>query len=98
MGGYKYQLSVKIMAICQLSVKFSSSETQGQLVGARESRNRRKKSKVRNEEPLGTQSYRTSSKQSESFWLLIGATKPLFLCAQSESSKTRSRFVCSYTD
>ena len=43
----------------------SSSETQGQLVGARESRNGRKKisakkSKVRNEEPLGTQSYRTS--------------------------------------
>ena len=57
-----------------------------------------KKSKVRNEEPLGTQSYRTSSKRSESFWLLIGATKPLFFCAQSESSKTRSRFVCSYTD
>ena len=50
------------------------------------------------EEPLGTQSYRTSSKRSESFWLLIGATKPLFFCAQSESSKTRSRFVCSYTD
>ena len=70
-----------------------SSETQGQLVGARESRNGRKKnsakkSKVRNEEPLGTQSYRTSSKRSESFWLLIGATKPLFFCAQSESSKT----------
>ena len=82
---------------------FSSSETQGQLVGASESRNGRKKisakkSKVRNEEPLGTQSYRTSSKRSESFWLLIGATKPLFFCAQSESSKTRSRFVCSYTD
>ena len=89
--------------IVPLSTQVSSSETQGQLVGARESRNGRKKisakkSKVRNEEPLGTQSYRTSSKRSESFWLLIGATKPLFFCAQSESSKIRSRFVCSYTD
>ena len=57
-----------------------SSETQGQIVGARESLNGRKnmaqkKSKERPEEPLGTMSYQTSSKQSPPFWLLIGARK-----------------------
>ena len=34
-----------------------------------------KKSKERREEPLGTMSYQTSSKQSPPFWLLIGARK-----------------------
>ena len=58
----------------------ASSETQGQIVGARESLNRRKnmaqkKSKERREEPLGTMSYQTSSKRSPPFWLLIGARK-----------------------
>ena len=53
-----------------------SSETQGQIVGARESLNRRKnmaqkKSKERPEEPLGTMSYQTSSKRSLPSWLLI---------------------------
>ena len=58
-----------------------SSETQGQLKGARESLNGRKniygtkKSKERREEPLGTMSYQTSSKRSPPFWLLIGARK-----------------------
>ena len=59
----------------------TSSETQGQIVGARESLNGRKsiygtkKSKERREEPLGTMSYQTSSKRSPPFWLLIGARK-----------------------
>ena len=59
----------------------SSSETQGQIVGTRESLNGRKnihgtkKSKERREEPLGTMSYQTSSKRSPLFWLLIGARK-----------------------
>ena len=49
-------------------------------MGARESLNRRenmaqKKSKERPEEPLGIMSYRTSSKRSSPFGLLIGARK-----------------------
>ena len=62
----------------------SSSETQGQIKGARESLNRRKnlygmkKSKEQREEPLGTMSYETSSKRSPPFWLLIGARKTQF--------------------
>ena len=68
----------------------SSSETQGQIVGVRESLNRRKnmaqkKSKERREEPLGTMSYQTSSKQSPPFWLLIGARKLVFFWHQSEA-------------
>ena len=63
------------------SFSTTSSETQGQKVGARESLNGRKniygtkKSKERREEPLGTMSYQTSSKRSPPFWLLIGARK-----------------------
>ena len=59
----------------------SSSETQGQIKGARESLNRwknlyeTKKSKEWREEPLGTMSYETSSKRSPPLWLLIGARK-----------------------
>ena len=59
----------------------SSSETQGQIVGARESLNRWKnmaQSKERPEEPLRTMSYQTSSKRSPPFWLLIGARKLVF--------------------
>ena len=69
---------------------FSSSETQGQIKGARESLNGRKniygtkKSKERREEPLGTMSYQTSSKRSPPFWLLIGARKLVFFLHQSE--------------
>ena len=68
---------------------FSSSETQGQIKGARESLNGRKniygtkKSKERRE-PLGTMSYQTSSKRSPPFWLLIGARKLVFFLHQSE--------------
>ena len=68
------------------SRKSSYSETQGQIVGARESLNGRKniygtkKSKERREEPLGTMSYQTSSKRSPPFWLLIGARKLVFFC------------------
>ena len=40
-----------------------------------------KKRKGRREELLGTMSYRTSSKRSQPFWLLIGARKLLcFFC------------------
>ena len=66
-----------------------SSETQGQIVGARESLNRQKnmaqkKSKERWEEPLGTMSYQTSSKRSTPFCLLIGARKTQVFWHQSE--------------
>ena len=69
----------------------ASSETQGQIKGARESLNGReniygtKKSKERREEPLGTMSYQTSSKRSPPFWPLIGARKLVFFCHQSEA-------------
>ena len=59
----------------------TSSETKGQIVGARESLNGgggeygAKKRKQRREEPLGTMSYQTSSKRSPPFWLLTGARK-----------------------
>ena len=65
----------------------TSSETQGQIKGVRESLNGRKniyktkKSKERQEEPLGTMSYQTSSKRSLPFWLLIG----VFFWHQSEA-------------
>ena len=68
-----------------------SSETQGQIVGARESLNgrknmaRRKVKNERREEPLGTMSYQSSSKRSPPFWLLIGAGKRLCFSAQSEA-------------
>ena len=41
---------------------------------------------VRAEEPLGTFSYKTSSKRSQSFWDLIGAIKSLCFSAQPEWS------------
>ena len=69
----------------------SSSETQGQIKGARENLNGRKniygtkKSKERREEPLGTMSYQTSSKRSPPFWLLIGTRKLVFFWHQSEA-------------
>ena len=69
----------------------SSSETQGQIKGARESLNGRKhiygtkKSKERREEPLGTMSYQTSSKRSPPFWLLIGARKTQVFWHQSQA-------------
>ena len=34
---------------------------------------------------------------TDQFWLLIGARKPLYFSAQSQSSKTRSHFASSYT-
>ena len=43
-----------------------------------------KKSKERQEEPLGTMSYQTSSKRLPPFWLLIGARKRLCFSAQAE--------------
>ena len=70
---------------------YSSSETQGQIKGARECLNGRKsiygtkKRKERREEPLGTMSYQTSSKRSPPFWLLIGARKLVFFWHQSEA-------------
>ena len=68
-----------------------SSETQGQIKGARESLNGRKniygtkKSKERREGSLGTMSYQSSSKRSPPFWLLIGARKLVFFWHQSEA-------------
>ena len=58
---------------CDDFLPCSSSETQGQIKGARESLNGQKniygtkKSKERREQPLGTMSYQTSSKWSPSF-------------------------------
>ena len=69
----------------------SSSETQGQIVGTRESLNGwknihgTKKSKERREEPLGAMSYQTSSKRSPPLWLLIGARKTQVFWHQSEA-------------
>ena len=68
----------------------TSSETQGQIVGAKESLNgwenmAQKKSKERPEEPLGTMSYQTSSKRSPPLWLLIGARKTQVFWHQSEA-------------
>ena len=68
-----------------------SSETQGQIKGARKSLNGRKniygtkKSKEWREKPLGTMSYQTSSKRSPPFWLLISARKLVFFWHQSEA-------------
>ena len=80
----------KYPALQNLDVMTPSSETQGQIVGARESLNRgknmaQKKSKERPEEPLGTMPYQTSSKRSPPFWLLIGARKLVFFWHQSEA-------------
>ena len=44
-----------------------------------------KKSKEQREEPLGTMSYQTSSKQLPPFWLLTGARKLVFFRHQSEA-------------
>ena len=73
--------------------EFTSSETQGQIKGVRESLNGRKnvaRRKVKNVEksPWGqclTMSYQTSSKRSLPFWLLIGARKLVFFWHQSEA-------------
>ena len=62
-----------VRRILRFVVLIPSSETQGQIKGARESLNGRKniygtkKSKERREEPLGTMSYQTSSKRSVYF-------------------------------
>ena len=62
-----------------MSGPVTSSETQGQIKGARESLNGReniygtKKSKERREEPLGTMSYQTSSKRSSPFFTFLRA-------------------------
>ena len=44
-----------------------------------------KKSKERQEEPLGTMSYQTSSKRSPPFWLLIGQKNTKVFWHQSEA-------------
>ena len=80
-----------------------SSETQGQIVRARESLNGREnmaRRKVKNGEksPLGRMSYQTSSKRSSPFWLLIGDRKLLCFSAQSEASSPMGRFVYPYTE
>ena len=85
------------------SCSSSSSETQGQIAEARESENGRKKMATKKnivgrEEPLGTSSYETSSKQQRSFSILIGARNSLCFSAQSEVSRPWSRLVSSYTE
>ena len=77
----------------QFNISRASSETRGQIVGARESLNRRenmaqKKSKERPEEPLGTMSYQTSSKRSPPFCLLIGQKNTKVFWHQSEARTT----------
>ena len=75
------------------SCSLSSSVTQEQIKGTRESLSGRKnihgtkKSKERREEPLGTISYQTGSKRSLPVWLLIGARKLVFFWHQSEARK-----------
>ena len=87
--GIKGLLSRKV--IISSSCLEASSETQGQIKGARESLKGRKniygtkKSIERREEPLGTMSYPTSSKRSPPFWLLIGARKTQVFWHQSEA-------------
>ena len=51
------------------------ADSGGEGKSKREEKYGTKKSKERREEPLGTMSYQTSSKQSPPFWLLIGARK-----------------------
>ena len=74
-------MEASVVDILFVIAMLGSSETQGQIKGARESLNGwkniygTKKSKERREEPLGTMSYQTSSKRSPPFWLLIGARK-----------------------
>ena len=72
----------------------TSLETQGQLVGERESRNERKKKKTTGKEKSRT---KTGSRSSPCMGtpFHLSATKPLLYCSQSESRKARSRFVCS---
>ena len=74
-------MEASVVDILFVIAMLASSETQGQIKGARESLNGwksiygTKKSKERREEPLGTMSYQTSSKRSPPLWLLIGARK-----------------------
>ena len=92
-----------VILVLFLGLLYSSSDTQGQIVGARESlkrveNNGAKKSKERGTKPLGIISYQTSSKGWRPFWLLIGATKLLCFSAQSEGCRPWSRFVCCYIE
>ena len=75
----KFSSSFLATSVLLYALLDPSSETQGQIKGARERLNGRtniygtKKSKERREEPVGTMSYQTSSKRPPPFWLLIGA-------------------------
>ena len=79
-----------------------SSETQGQLVGTGKSLKRakknsgEKKSRTQRRAP-GDNVLTDQFKRSGQFWLLIGARKPLYFSAQTQSSGTRSHFASSYT-
>ena len=82
---------------------YASSETQGQIVWARECHNRWKnmaRRKVKNGETSpGDNILRDhNSKWLPPFWLLIGARKRLCFSAQSEGSRPMSCFVCPYTE
>ena len=81
----------KISGFPNMARYVTSSETQGQIVGARESLNgrknmaRRRKTKERRVELLGTMSYQTSSKRSPPFWLLIRQKNTKVFRHQSEA-------------
>ena len=81
----------------------TSSETQGQLVGAGKSLNGREKNS--GEEKSRTTRRAPGDKvltdQFQMAWVILASDwchKTFVFCAQSQSSKTRSRFVSSYTN
>ena len=84
-----------------LSLFDSSSETQGQIVGAGKSLNGREKNSgqdsqeaiAREDKLFRTSQFQTVGEVLASDW----CQKSFVFSAQSQSSKTRSCFVCSYT-
>ena len=77
------------------SWQFPSLETQGSQLGREKRQN--ENFQVKAEEPLGTDSHRTISKNSSGCRLLIGHKNALYYCAQSANSFSWVLFVSSYT-
>ena len=95
------QLSIILNKLLLFTKGRSSSETQGQIVGARESlngvgKNSAKKSKERGGERLGTIFYQTGSKRSRPFWLLIGERNFCVFLPNQRAADLGILFVCSY--
>ena len=88
---FEHSIHSRAKAAYIQSIIQPSSETQGQIKGAKESLNGwkniygTKKSKERREEPLGTMSYQTSSERSD-FWLV-----PENLCFSGTNQKPERR-------